>query len=135
MKQPQEVIFRILIQDQDIIDIIGRNVFPLQAPPLSSLPYIIYDISENQPQDSKDGRSTLDIYEMQLTMLSQSYSDLVDLSIAVRKRLDYLKDFTLAGITLQLVYFIDEIEAFDNDIDQSGTFIKTQTYGIRIKNI
>jgi hypothetical protein len=135
MKQPQEVIYRRLITDQDIIDIIARDVFPLQAPPGSSLPYIIYDISENQPQDSKDGRSTLDIYEMQITMLSQRYSELVDLSIAVRKNLDYLKEYTLGGITLQLVYFIDEIEAFDNDIDQSGTFIKTQTYGIRIKNI
>ena len=87
------------------------------------------------PQDSKDGASTLDVYEMQITMLDPNYANLVRLANAVRSELDYTKEYTYNSITLQLVYFIDEIEAFDNDLDQGGTFIKTQTYGIRIKNI
>lgn len=135
MNQPQIPIVRLLKTNSDITDTVGQNIFPLQAPPGSKLPMIIYAISDNQPQDSKDGRSTMDVYEMQITMLNRSYPDIVRLANAVRSQLDYVKEFTYGGITLQLVYFIDEIEAFDKDMDQSGTYIKTQTYGIRIKNI
>jgi hypothetical protein len=135
MKQPQKPIVKKLKANSDITDLIGTKIFPLQAPPGQSLPYIIYGISDNLPQDSKDGASTLDVYEMQITMLDQNYANLVRLANEVRSELDYTKEFTYNSITLQLVYFIDEIEAFDNDLDQGGTFIKTQTYGIRIKNI
>tara|TARA_S200002703_G_scaffold150678_1_gene149292 strand:+ start:823 stop:1230 length:408 start_codon:yes stop_codon:yes gene_type:complete len=135
MKQPQIPIVRLLKTNSDITDTVGQNIFPLQAPPGSTLPMIIYAISDNQPQDSKDGSSTMDVYEMQITMLNRNYPDIVRLANAVRSQLDYVKEFTYGGITLQLVYFIDEIEAFDKDMDQSGTYIKTQTYGIRIKNI
>ena len=135
MKQPQIPIVRKLRANSDITDLIGSKIFPLQAPPGQSLPYIIYGIGDNQPQDSKDGASTLDVYEMQITMLDPNYANLVRLANAVRSELDYTKEYTYNSITLQLVYFIDEIEAFDNDLDQGGTFIKTQTYGIRIKNI
>lgn len=135
MKQPQKPIVRLLKTNTDITDIVGQKIFPLQAPPNYSLPMIIYAISDNQPQDSKDGKSTLDVYEMQITMLNRDYADIVKLANEVRSQLDYTKEYTYGGITLQLVYFIDEIEAFDKDMDQSGTYIKTQTYGIRIKNI
>lgn len=133
MKSPQKAIYRLLTGDSTVTSIVGQQIYPLAAPPTKRAPLILYAISDNLPQDTKNGASTIDVYEMQITMLSQSYSQSVDIGSAVRNALDRVTNFTFSDITLQLVYFIDEIEAFDKDIDQGGTFIRTQTYGIRTK--
>ena len=133
MNQPAKIIYKLLSDDVTVSSKIGNNIFPNQAPPGSKPPMILYGVNNNNPQDSKLSRSTMDVYEVQITVLHNSYADLIETSNAIRQQLDHKKNYTFEDQTAQLIYFIEENETFDNDLDQGGTHIKNFLFGIRME--
>jgi hypothetical protein len=135
MKHPGEIIFAML-NHSSITGQMGNesNIFPGQASPGKKPPMIIYTTNNTTPQNTKNGPSTLDIFEVQITMLHFDYERLNNLATAVRTQLDYRKGITVNGITAQLIYFKDESQAFEDSIMKDGTHTKTHLYEFRIKN-
>lgn len=135
MKHPGEIVFAILNHASvtgEMDD--SANIFPGQASPGKKPPMIIYTTNNTTPQNTKNGPSTLDIFEVQITMLHHNYVRLNNLATAVRNLLDYRKEITVNGITAQLVHFKDESQAFEDSIMKDGTHTKTHLYEFRIKN-
>ena len=135
MKHPGIIIFNLL----NVASVTGQmnneaNIFPGQASPGKKPPMIIYTTNNTTPQHTKNGPSSLDIFEVQITMFHHDYQRLNNLATEVRNRLDYRKELTVSGITAQLIHYKDESQAFEDDIMKDGTHTKTQLYEFRIKN-
>ena len=55
-----KAIYNILSTTTNISDLVGTRIFPNVAPQTTTFPFIIYDVNGVQPNDTKDGASTLD---------------------------------------------------------------------------
>ena len=56
-----KAIYNILSTDSAIAAEVGTRIFPNVAAQSESFPFIIYDVQNDSPEDSKDGVAMLDI--------------------------------------------------------------------------
>ena len=73
-------IYDILSTDGDVSTVVGTRIFPNVAPQTTTFPFIIYDVTGVQPNDTKDGASTLDTNDVMISCYSETYSQASDLA-------------------------------------------------------
>tara|TARA_R110001606_G_scaffold376176_2_gene534746 strand:- start:1708 stop:2118 length:411 start_codon:yes stop_codon:yes gene_type:complete len=135
MRHPGEIIYSVLNHASVTGQMGGvSNIFPGQASPGTKPPMIIYTTNNTTPQNTKNGPSSLDIFEVQITFFHTDYGRLNNMAAAARALMDYRTELTVNGITAQLIYFKDESQSFEDDIMKDGTHTKTHLYEFRIKN-
>ena len=68
----------------DVYDLVDARIFPNVAPQTTTFPFIIYDVTGVQPNDTKDGVSTLDTNDVMISCYSETYSQASDLAQKIR---------------------------------------------------
>tara|TARA_X000001382_G_scaffold121895_2_gene104480 strand:- start:163 stop:573 length:411 start_codon:yes stop_codon:yes gene_type:complete len=126
-----KAIYNLLVNDQDIGSAVGTRIFPNVAPQTSAFPFIIYDVNGVEPNDTKDGPSTLDTVDMMISCYSKTYSEAATLAKNVRIALDRLDESTYNGVQIQSIQFQSYNDIFDENSSDSGIYRKALDFEIR----
>lgn len=125
-----DVIYTLLSNDSDVINLVGTNIYPSLAIEDISYPYIVYDNIGNVPTDDKDGVSSLDTSTYDIEIYTKTLEELNDLSIKVRTVLDRYTG-TVNSKVIQSIKYNDENTGYD---DNDRIYMKAQEYQIRFLN-
>ena len=126
-----KAIYNILSNDATITDIVSTRIFPNVAPQTTQFPFIIYDITGVDPNDTKDGASTLDTNDVMISCYSETYSEASDLAQKIRVAMDRINEGTYGGETIQSSQFQSYNDIFDDTSGDSGIFRKALDFEIR----
>jgi len=107
-----KAIYHLLTNATAITDIVGTRIYPEVAQQDGDLPYIVYNITNNEPSDTKPEPSKLDTAGVEVNCYATSYSQAIDISVAVRGALDRVKG-TYNGVNVQSIQYINEVIDFD----------------------
>ena len=107
-----KAIYHLLTNATAITDIVGTRIYPEVAQQDGDLPYIVYNVSNNEPSDTKPEPSKLDTAEIEVHCYATSYSQAIDIAVAVRGALDRVKG-TYNGVNVQSIQYINEVIDFD----------------------
>ena len=115
----------------DVFDIVGTKIFPNVAPQTTQFPFIIYDINGVQPNDTKEGPSTLDTNDVMISCYSETYSQASDLATKIRIAMDRINQGTYGGEIIQSSQFQTYNDIFDDTSGDSGIYRKALNFEIR----
>jgi len=107
-----KAIYYLLTNATDVTDVVSTRVYPEIAQQDADLPYIVYAIANNEPTDTKPEPSKLDTAQVEVNIYSQSYTECIDLAVAVRAALDRVKG-TYNGVNVQSIQYLNEVIDFD----------------------
>ena len=107
-----KAIYHLLTNATDVTDIVSTRIYPEIAQQDADLPYIVYAIANNEPTDTKPEPSKLDTAQVEVNIYSDSYTEAIDLAVAVRAALDRVKG-TYNGVNVQSIQYQNEIIDFD----------------------
>jgi hypothetical protein len=124
-------IYNILANDSDIAALVDTKIFPNVAPQTTSFPFIIYDVTSVQPNDTKDGASTLDTNNVMISCYSETYSQASDLAQKIRVAMDRINEGTYGGEQIQSSQFQSYNDIFDDTSGDSGIYRKALDFEIR----
>ena len=124
-------IYDYLSNDTDVAALVGTRIYPERAEPNATLPYLIYSIRNTEPSPTKDGASTLDTFDVQISTFADSYSSCDSVSNVVRQKITY-KELNAQGVNVQHASFTGSDDNFDQDRNQRGVYIRHQTFDIRV---
>jgi len=107
-----KALYYILTGDADLSALVGSRVFPEIAAQDAATPYVVYQLSSVEPQDTKSGPSTLDEVRFEVFCVSNEYTEAQDVTEAVRTALDRARG-TFQGVPVQSVQYLDEDAEFE----------------------
>ena len=123
-----KAIYYLLTNANDVTEIVGTRIFPEVAQQDADLPYIVYNVSNNEPSDTKKAPSKLDTADVEVNCFATNYSQVIDMGVAVRAALDRVKG-TYSGVNVQSVQYVNEIIDFD---EPQRAYNITASYEVRI---
>lgn len=82
------VLFDLLSQDSATSAIVGTNIRPVILPQSAGFPAVIYHTLSIDPNSTKSGVSTNDVFNIQLDIYAKAYDVAEDLALAIRNKLD-----------------------------------------------
>ena len=126
-----KAIFNILVNDSDVLALVETRIFPNVAPQTTEFPFIIYDVTGVQPNDTKDGPSTLDTNDVMISCYSETYSEASDLAKKIRVAMDRITEAEYATIKIQSSQFQSYNDIFDDTSGDAGIYRKALDFEIR----
>lgn len=126
-----KAIYNILSNDADVSALVDTNIFPNVAPQKTTFPFIIYDITGIDPNDTKEGVSTLDTNDVMISCYSETYSQASDIARKVRVAMDRINEGTYAGVQIQSSQFQSYNDIFDDTSGDAGIYRKALDFEIR----
>lgn len=128
------ILYNLLSTNAPTTGVVGLNIYPMQAPQDTQFPFIVTDVISTKPTNTKgsNGASSMDILNVQVTMLAITQAQTETLGQYVRSCLDYVWQQTISGVYVQSITFQSENDAFDNISSQDGVYLKYQTYNLII---
>jgi len=126
-----KAIYNILSNNSDIVNLVDTRIFPNVAPQTTEFPFIIYDVTGVQPNDTKDGPSTLDTNDVMISCYSETYSQASDLAKKIRIAMDRIPDAEYATIKIQSSQFQSYNDIFDDTSGDAGIYRKALDFEIR----
>ena len=118
----------------DVFDLVGSRIFPNVAPQTTQFPFIIYDVTGVQPNDTKDGVSTLDTNNVMISAYSETYSQASTLAQYIRIAMDRINSGTYNQEEIQSSQFQSYNDIFDDTSGDSGIYRKALDFEIRQVN-
>ena len=125
------VIYNLLLNNTDITDIVGDNIYPLYIPQEIPLPCITYQMVSTDPNGTKDGVSSLDVERYQVNVYSDNFNEMNDLQKLVRTTLDFYTG-EVAGLDVQRVWFEGQFTGFSDSSGLTGVYQYSHDYHVRI---
>jgi hypothetical protein len=126
-----KAIFNILSNDSDILALVESRIFPNVAPQTTEFPFIIYDVTGVQPNDTKEGPSTLDTNDVMISCYSETYSEASNLAKKIRIAMDRITEAEYATIKIQSSQFQSYNDIFDDTSGDAGIYRKALDFEIR----
>jgi len=126
-----KAIFNILSNDSDVLALVESRIFPNVAPQTTEFPFIIYDVTGVQPNDTKEGPSTLDTNDVMISCYSETYSEASDLAKKIRIAMDRITEAEYATIKIQSSQFQSYNDIFDDTSGDAGIYRKALDFEIR----
>mgnify|MGYP003667834942 CR=1 FL=1 len=126
-----KAIFNILSNDSDVLALVESRIFPNVAPQTTEFPFIIYDVTGVQPNDTKEGPSTLDTNDVMISCYSETYSEASDLAKKIRVAMDRITEAEYATIKIQSSQFQSYNDIFDDTSGDAGIYRKALDFEIR----
>lgn len=123
-------IVKILDDSVAVGAIVSNRIYPMVAPQEADRPYITYQKIANEPTDTKDGVSTIDVVRMDIDCWSDKDGgqvDILTLADVVRTALDRTSG-TFAGVVIQSIRFMNSNSDYNQDAE---IYHITQEYSIR----
>ena len=74
-----KAIYYLLTNASDVTAIVGTRIYPEVAQQNAALPYIVYNVSNNEPSDTKREPSKLDTAEVEVNVFSEKYTQAIDM--------------------------------------------------------
>jgi len=106
----------------NILQTIPVRCYPNRAPQTASYPVVVYNITNVNPSDTKDGASTLDITTVAISVFAKDYEEINDIGAQIRAAMDYISHGTYNGVKIQGIRFANQNEhAYDD---------KAKVYGV-----
>lgn len=124
-----KAVYNILSNDAAVTAIVGTRIYPVVARQQDQEPYVVYSVVNDIPHDTKTGVSRVDFVRVQFNMVAADYSQLEDLSAAIRSALDRAAMQSYAGVELAGVKFLSENDGFS---DAPELRLKIADYQLRI---
>jgi len=122
-----DVIYSLLSNDATVSGIVGVKIFPSIALQEIALPYIVYEESNNQPTNTKDGKSELDVVSYDIEIYAENPSDLSSLSYAVRNCLDRYTGI-IGGKRIDSVKYVSENTGYSLE---DRVYLRVHNYDFR----
>ena len=72
----ETAIYDILINTVSVTDVVSTRIYPSRIPQGETLPAVTFQRIGNEPEDDKDGPSTLDVITLDIDMFGKSLADL-----------------------------------------------------------
>ena len=123
-------IYNILSNDGDVTDITSTRIYPNVAKQGTTFPFIVYQTTGVDPNDTKDGLSTVDGNSFMVLCYAESYSVAANLSQEVRISLDRAKG-TYNSVEVQTIQFTGYDEDFEIEGDGQGVYVQTLSFNLR----
>lgn len=128
-----KAIYDILTNDSTIEGLVADKVFPNVAAQTTEFPFIVYDVTSDDPEDTKDGVSTLDANSIMVSGYADNYSRAADLAVAIRDALDRTSG-TYAGVVIQTIQYQGYNDVFDDMSGSDGIYRKSLDFKVRLIN-
>lgn len=122
-----DVIYSLLSNDATVSGIVGVKIFPSIALQEIALPYIVYEESNNQPTNTKDGKSELDVVSYDIEIYAENPSDLSSLSYAVRNCLDRYTGI-IGGKRIDSIKYVSENTGYSLE---DRVYLRVHNYDFR----
>lgn len=108
----EKAIYNILSTDAGLVALQGTRVYPIVAPMLCQLPYMVFRRASSQErQDSQVGIAPLDIGHFEISVVDDDYFGAK--TVAEELRLSFSrKRGTFASVEVQDVQFVDEDDVY-----------------------
>jgi len=123
-----KAIFDLLLDNTDLRAIVNNRIFPEVAQQDAQLPYVVYNISSNEPSDTKREPSKMDTAQVEVNLYSTSYTECIDMSTHVRAALDRVTG-TYSGVNVQSIQYLGEVIDFD---EAQRAYNITSDYDVRV---
>ena len=123
-----KAIYYLLTNSTDIAAIVSTRVFPEVAQQDAPLPYVVYNVTNNEPSDTKAEPSELDTANVEVNCFSTSYTESIDLAVAVRAALDRVTG-TYNGVNVQSIAYMNETLSFE---EAQRAYLVSSDYDVRI---
>ena len=124
-------IYNILVNDSDISALVSTRIFPNVAPQTTTFPFIIYDVTGVNPNDTKEGPSTLDTNDVMISCYSETYSEASNLAQKIRIAMDRINEGIYGDETIQSSQFQSYNDIFDDTSGDAGIYRKALDFQIR----
>ena len=123
-----KAIYYLLTNSTDIAAIVSTRVFPEIAQQDALLPYVVYNVTNNEPSDTKAEPSELDTANVEVNCFSTSYTESIDLAVAVRAALDRVTG-TYNSVNVQSIAYMNETLNFE---EAQRAYLVSSDYDVRI---
>jgi hypothetical protein len=123
-----KAIYNLLVSNADLRAIVDTRIFPEVAQQDAALPYVVYNVSNNEPSDTKREPSKMDTAQIEVNLFSTSYTECIDMATHVRAALDRVTG-TYSGVNVQSIQYLSEIIDFD---EAQRTYNISADYDVRI---
>jgi len=123
-----KAVFNLLLADTNLLAIVDNRIFPEVAQQDAVLPYVVYNISSNEPSDTKREPSKMDTAQVEVNLYSTSYTECIDMSTHVRAALDRVTG-TYSGVNVQSIQYLGEVIDFD---EAQRAYNITSDYDVRV---
>jgi hypothetical protein len=123
-----KAIYSLLSNAAGLTALVSTRIFPDMATQTSAYPFVVYSIEGQQPSDTKDGVSGLDIVQVAVMIYANTYTSAQDIGAQVRAALDR-KSGSHGGVVIQSIRFENQQSAAMNLEKQ--VYILEQTYSVR----
>jgi len=120
----------ILLNDANVSGEVSTRVYPLERPQKTTLPAIMVRLNDVEPNDTKDGVSTLDVEYVGVFIYGATYSSVYTLSGYVRTALDRYSG-TNKTVVVQSSQFYDS-STYVDEIDNNTIYVQEDEYKLRI---
>jgi len=133
-----KAIYNILINTPNVLSVLSESgsnprIFPsrYKFPVTVLLPYVTYQVVSDIPNNTKNGVSTYDYVDVQISLYCTTYVDISRISERLRTALDY-NSGTFNGVEVDKIFFQNESEIFDDSAGEQGFYGLRQDYRFNI---
>ena len=128
-----KAIYELLVSDATVESLVQEKIFPNVAAQTTEFPFIVYDVTSDDPEDTKDGVSTLDSNTVMVSGYAQTYSKASSLAVAIRDALDRASGIQ-EGVVIQTIQYKGYNDVFDDMSGSDGIYRKSLDFKVRIIN-
>jgi hypothetical protein len=121
-------IYDILTSNTPVTNLVGTRIFPDMATQQAVYPFVVYEISNTAPTNTKDGPSGLDEVTVNVMAYSNSYAEAQNIADKIRRAIDRTRG-TFAGVVIQSIEFQNQLSTAMSF--EKRVYIVEQSYIVR----
>ena len=128
-----KAIYKILSDNIAVSSLVGTRIAPNVMKQTSLFPFIVYDVSSDQPEGQKDSVALLDKASIMISAYCKTYAEASKLANYIRTALDRVNGLYV-GVNIQAIDFDGYDDIFDDMSGSDGIYRKSLNFNIRIIN-
>ena len=128
-----KAIYNILKDNIAVSSMVGTRISPNVMEQTSDFPFIVYDVTSDDPEGQKDSVALLDTATVMVSAYCRSYKDSNKLGNYIRTALDRVNGLN-SGVDIQAINFDGYDDIFDDTSGEDGIYRKALNFQIRILN-
>jgi len=128
-----KAIYKILNDNIAVSSMVGTRIAPNVMKQTSAFPFIIYDVSNDDPEGQKDSVALLDNVSIMVSGYCKTYKEASKLANYIRTALDRVSGLYV-GVNIQAIDFDGYDDVFDDMSGSDGIYRKSLNFNVRVIN-
>ena len=128
-----KAIYKILSDNVAVASLVGTRIAPNVMHQTSAFPFIVYDVTSDQPEGQKDSVALLDTATIMVSAYCKTYAEASKLANYIRTSLDRVNGLYV-GVNIQAINFQGYDDVFDDMSGSDGIYRKSLNFNVRILN-